>query len=298
MDYGGPDQQRFVDLPKPTPGVGQLLVAVRAAGVNPADWKRRTGRFNPGEHLEQPIALGFEVAGVVEGVGEGTDGFALGDEVFGTVVGGGGIAEYALVSIDTVAKKPATVSFVDASAIAVAGGAAYDGVNHFDLAPGEPLLIIGVGGGIGVVAAQLAVARGVNVIGTANEAKKGFVDALGVNFVAYGPGIIERLRAVAPSGVAGIYDLVGGSALREVAPLAADPSKIVSVADPATATELGGGPVVRKRSSAVLAALAALVENGTLKPHVTRVFPLDRAGDAIALVETGHATGKVVIEVT
>jgi NADPH:quinone reductase-like Zn-dependent oxidoreductase len=294
IDHGGPDKQRFVDVPKPLPGFGQLSVAVRAAGVNPADWKRRSG-FN---RVAEPKQLGFEVAGVVEEVGEGVDGFAVGDEVFGPTVGGGGFAEYALVSIDAVAKKPATVSFFDASTLYGGAAAAYEGVTQLDLAPGESLLITGVGGGIGVAAAQIALSRDLRVIGTASEAKREFVETLGVRFIAYGPGTLERLRAASPSGVAGIWDLVGGDALREVAPLAMDPSKIVSIADAATATELGGGPVVKNRNSALLEAIAVLAGNGTVRPYVTSVFPLHKAGEAIALVETGHATGKVVVEVT
>lgn len=297
-DYGGPEVQRLVDLPKPVPGLGQLLVAVRAAGVNPADWKFRSGLRREVEHLAQPVAFGLEAAGVVEAVGEGADRFAIGDEVFGSVVGGAGFGEYALLSADVAARKPAAVSFVDAATLPVAGATAYDGVHQLGLTPGQTLLITGAGGGVGIAAVQIAMDLGLKVIGTASEPKKALVEAFGARHVPYGPGVADRIRLNAPDGVDAIYDLVGGDALRDVADLVADKSRMITGADVATATELGGGPVTRARNTAVLEALAALVERGALRPSVTGVFPLDRAGDALALVETGHATGKVVIKVS
>ena len=294
-DYGGPETEQFLDLPKPSPGPGQLLVSVRAAGVNPADWKRRAGLRRQTEHLEQPVAHGLEVAGIVEEVGPGVS-FAVGDEVFGSVVGGGGYAEYALLSTEQAAHKPPQVSFADAATLPVAAATAYDGVHQLDLKRGETLLILGVGGGVGVAAAQIARSLGANVVGTASEKKKGFVESLGVTHVPYGPGVAERVEAAAPNGVDAIYDLIGGDDLRAVAGLVADKKRMTTAADMATNQELGGQPLARARNSAVLEAVAQLVADGTLKPHVTEVFPLDKADEALRLVEGGHATGKVVLE--
>lgn len=294
--YGGPETQQFLDLPKPSPGPGQLLVSVRAAGVNPADWKRRAGFRRQSENLEQPVAHGLEVAGIVEEVGPGVEGFAVGDEVFGSVVGGGGYAEYALLSTEQAAHKPASVSYADAATLPVAAATAYDGVHQLDLKPGETLLILGVGGGVGVAAAQIARSIGANVVGTASEQKKGFVESLGATHVPYGPGVAERVQAAAPKGVDAIYDLIGGDDLRAVAGLVADKKRMTTAADMATNQELGGQPLARARNSAVLEAVAQLVADGTLKPHVTEVFPLDKADEALRLVEGGHATGKVVLE--
>lgn len=295
-DYGGPETEKFLDLPKPSPGAGQLLVSVRAAGVNPADWKRRAGLRRQTDNLEQPVAHGLEVAGVVEAVGPGVEGYAVGDEVFGSVVGGGGYAEYALLSTDQAAHKPASVSFADAATLPVAAATAYDGVHQLDPKPGETLLIIGVGGGVGVAAAQIARSLGANVVGTASEQKKAFVESLGATHVPYGPGVAERVQAAAPKGVDAIYDLIGGDDLRALAALLADKKRMTTAADMATNQELGGQPLARARNSAVLEAVAQLVANGTLKPHVTEVFPLDKADEALRLVESGHATGKVVLE--
>src|SRR5438105_2959546 len=185
--YGGPEVQGFVELAKPVPGPGQLLVAVRAAGVNPVDWKFRAGFLRDFAPLELPAVFGQEVAGVVEAVGPDVEGFAVGDEVFGSVTGGG-YAEYALVPAASAARKPEKVSFTDAAALPVAAATAFDGLAQLDLAEGQTLLITGVGGGVGVAAAQIACSRGIRVIGTASPAKHEFVVALGATPVAYGDG--------------------------------------------------------------------------------------------------------------
>lgn len=294
--YGGPETQRFMDLPKPSPGPGELLVRVRAAGINPADWKRRAGFRRQSETLDKPVAHGLEVAGVVEELGPGVEGFNLGDEVFGSVVGGGGYAEFAALSTEQAAHKPASVSFADAATLPVAAATAYDGVHQLDLKSGETLLILGVGGGVGVAAAQIARRLGVNVVGTASGEKRGFVESLGVSHVPYGQGLADRLRAAAPNGVDAIFDLVGGEDLRAAAPLVSNTSRMITAADMATVQELGGQPVARARNRAVLEAVAGLVADGTLKPHVTQVFPLDKADEALRLVEAGHATGKIVLD--
>ena len=147
--YGGPEVQGFVDVPKPDPGPGEVLVAVRAAGVNPADWKLRAGTMREVFPLELPAIFGYEVAGVVEAVGPDVEGFAVGDEVFGSVMGGG-YAQYAVVPVQNVARKPAEVSFTDAAALPVAAATAFDGLTQLGLAAGQTLLIVGVGGGVGV----------------------------------------------------------------------------------------------------------------------------------------------------
>jgi NADPH:quinone reductase-like Zn-dependent oxidoreductase len=295
--YGGPEVQQFMEVARPVPAEGQLLVAVRVAAVNPADWKRRRGA-GQASPLSEPTGLGREVAGVVEAVGPGTEGFAIGDDVLGVPPVGGGFADYAILSVDQAAHKPASVSFADASTLGVAAATAFDGLNQLAVGAGDTLLIIGVGGGVGVAAAQMAIARGARVIGTASEAKRSFVESLGVTHVTYGDGCVDRIRAVAPDGVDALYDMVGGDALREVAGLVKGGSRLTSAADSPTAVEVGGAAQSRTRNSATLEACAQLVESGALKPFVTEVFPLDKVGEALALVESGHATGKVVIEVS
>ncbi|KQC39918.1 NADP-dependent oxidoreductase [Frankia sp. ACN1ag] len=301
---GGPEVETFTDLPAPEPGPGQLAIAVRAVGVNPADWKLRDGYSIPGlPDPVFPVVLGLEAAGVVTGVGPQVAGFAVGDEVLGITVGGA-YAEYTLLAAALATHKPAAVSFRDAAALPVAAATAYDGVHQFALPPGATLLITGVGGGVGVAAAQIARHAGLTVVGTASAGKKDLVESLGVAWVEPGPGVVDRVRAVAPQGVDAVYDLVGGAALEEIAGVltppasAADaPPRLVTAADTATVTRLGGVAVQRARNADVLDAVAGLVAAGVLDPQVSDVYPLDRADAALRAVETGHARGKIVIEV-
>ncbi|MFJ8504115.1 NADP-dependent oxidoreductase [Streptomyces avermitilis] len=295
--YGGPEAEALVDLDRPGAGPGQLVVAVRAAGVNPVDWKQRTGYRRPGGPArELPAVFGNEVAGVVEETGEGVTGFAVGDEVFGNPVAGG-YAEYAVLPVTTTAHKPAGLSFTDAATLPVAAATAYDGIRQLGLPSGATLLITGAGGGVGVAAVQLARAGGLRVVGVASEAKKDLVESLGAVHVASGPELAERVRAVAPGGVDAVFDLVGGEVLEAAATLLTDRTKLITGADRETVARLGGAPVARARTAAVLDAVAALAVGGELKPYVTRTFPLELAAEALRTVEEGHARGKVVIEV-
>ncbi|MFJ1898982.1 MULTISPECIES: NADP-dependent oxidoreductase [unclassified Streptomyces] len=295
---GGPEVEALVEQEAPVPGPGELLIAVRAAGVNPVDWKLRTGYTRPGSEPQPfPTVLGSEAAGVVVAVGPDVEGFAPGDEVFGTPVTGG-YAEYTLLPVAVTAPKPAGLSFTDAAALPVAAATAYDGLRQLAPAPGSTLLVTGAGGGVGNAAVQLAHHAGVRVVAVAGAAKKDFVESLGAVHVESGASLADRVRAAAPDGVDAVFDLVGGDTLREAASLLADPAALISAADKALAVELGGAAVVRARTSAVLAEVADLVVAGALRTHVTRTYPLSEAGEALRAVESGHARGKTVIEVT
>lgn len=294
--YGGPENQEFQELPTPQPGPSEVRIAVRAAGVNPVDWKLRAGALGTSGAL--PLVLGVEAAGVVEAVGQDVDGFAVGDEVFGsTATGSGAYAQQALLSAAATARKPAGMPFTWAAVLPVAAATAYDALVQLKLDPGTTLLVNGIGGGVGVVAAQLARDRDITVVGTASEDKRALVESLGAVLVPYGNDTADRVRQILPDGVDAILDLVGGAALRAVAGLCGDPARIVSAGDPATVEEVGGAMVERDRTSTVLDAVAALVAQGKIDPHVAELFGLDDAGAALQAVETGHARGKVVIEI-
>ncbi len=295
--YGGPEAEALVEQDRPVPGPGELLVAVRAAGVNPVDWKQRSGYARPGQTArELPAVFGNEAAGVVEEVGPEVTGFAVGDEVFGNPVAGG-YAEYALLPVTVTAHKPAAVSFTDAAALPVAAATAYDGVRQLDLPAGATLLVTGAGGGVGVAAVQIARAFGLRVVGVAGAGKKDLVESLGAVHVPSGPGFAEGVRAAAPDGVDAVYDLVGGDVLRAAAELVPDRTKLITAGGKDIVAELGGAPVARARNAAVLDEVAKLVVDGRLRPYVTETFPLDRAAEALRKVEAGHATGKIVLEV-
>lgn len=291
---GGPDHEQFLDLPEPTPGPGELLVRVRAAGVNPGDWRLREGAYGS----VGPAALGREVAGTVVSVGADVTGFAVGDEVFGGCPDmTGGFAELARVTASFAAPRPAEISPADACVLPVAGGTAYDALTAFSLVGDEVLLVNGAGGGVGVAITQLAVARGITVIGTASPAKHDLLRGWGAIPVAYGDGVLDRITAAAPGPIAAALDLVGGDALRAVATLV-DPHQLRSVADKALVAELGGADVPRDRSTAVLCELVGDVAAGALDPHVTEVVPFDEAPRAMRAVEDGHSAGKVVVSLT
>ncbi|MGW2515568.1 NADP-dependent oxidoreductase [Streptomyces sp. NPDC001617] len=293
--YGGPEVEALVEVERPVPRPGQVLIAVRAAGVNPVDWKQRTGYRRPGESGERhfPAYFGNEVSGVVEEVGEGVEGFAVGDEVFGRPVVGG-YSEFALLSVDLIAHKPAGLSFTDAATLPVAAVTAYDGIRQLALPAGATVLITGAGGGVGVAAVQIARAEGLRVVGVSSDAKKDFVEAFGAVHVPSGPGWTERV----PGAVDGVYDLVGGEVLAEAAALLTDRTKLITAGAPPEVVErLGGSRVARVRTSERLTEAADLVVKGDLDPQVTQTFPLERAGDALRAVEEGHARGKIVIEV-
>lgn len=295
---GGPDVHEFLELEMPSPLPGELLVEVRSAGVNPVDWKVRSGMFGEASAADLPAVLGSEVSGVVREVGKDVEGFAENDEVFGSVApGSGGYTEFTLVTANAAAHKPTHVSFNDAATLPVAGATAYDGVTQLALKEGQTLLINGVGGGVGVAAAQIARDFGINVIGTASEDKRALVESLGATLVPYGDGVEQRIRQILPDGVDGILDLAGGDGLRAVAGLLGDRGKLISAGDPGVG-ELGGHFIERDRTSRVLEIVGAMVADGKLDPHVEDVRPLDEAADALAAVEIGHARGKVVIEVS
>ncbi len=296
---GGPEVQEYFETGMPEPLPGELLIEVRAAGVNPVDYKIRSGAFGKADASALPAALGVEASGVVRAVGADVTGFAVGDEVFGTTAqGSGGFAEFTLLAAAATAHKPPHVTFTDAATLPVAAATAYDGVVQLDLKPGQTLLVNGVSGGVGVAAAQIARDLGLNVVGIAGPDKQELVESLGAIFVAYGDGVADRVREVLPDGVEAIFDLAGGDGLRAVAPLLADRSKLITAGDAQTAGELGGSFIVRDGTSRVLDIVAGLVADGKLDPHVEDVLDLDHAADAMAAVEVGRAKGKVVVQVS
>jgi len=291
LRIGGREQQAFLEVPEPVPGPGELLVRVRAAGVNPGDWRMRQGFYG----TEGPAVLGREVAGTVLAAGDGVTGFAPGDEVFGGCPGMlGGFAPAALVTASFAAHRPDGVSPEQAAVLPVAAGTAYDTLKNLQLKRGNTLLVNGAGGGVGVQLVQLARLRGLAVVGTASPAKHDLLTRLGATPVAYGGGVTDRIRAAAADGIDGALDLVGGEALRFISGLV-PAGRLYSVADKPLVKQLGGAEVVRDRSTAVLSELAHLVATGRLDPFVTEVRRLDAAQEALALVEDGHATGKVVL---
>ncbi|HET6293935.1 MAG TPA: NADP-dependent oxidoreductase [Kribbella sp.] len=294
-EFGGPEVLRFKEIEEPHAGPGEVRVAVRAAGVNPADFKIRRGWFEAMAKTTFPAVPGYELAGVVDEVGEGVTEFAVGDEVVGWGKAGS-YAQYAVAGI--VAVKPAGVPFEQAVALPVAGETSARVLRQLGLKAGETLLVHGAAGGVGSVGAQLAVSLGATVIGTASPANHDYLRSLGVIPVEYGDGLVERVRAVAPNGVDAVYDVAGKGALKASIELRGGTDRIVTIADP-TAGDLGvafsAGGGSPEETKAGLAEQLQQVADDKLKLTVAETFALRDAPKAQELSEAGHVNGKFVL---
>ncbi len=291
--YGGPEVLHLVNDDPPRPGPGDIRVRVRAAGVNPVDCKIRRGYFaSPGDTF--PQTLGNEFAGVVDAIGPAVTGYTVGDEVLGFTTAAA-YADYVVVPADLVTTKPLALPWTVAGALSVVGQTAYHALRTLRVGTGETLLVHGAAGGVGTMAVQLARHLGARVIGTASSAHHDYLRRLGAIPVAYGDGLIDRLRAVAPDGVDAALDPVGGDAVLASLALIRDRGRIGVLVDDETATAHGVPRLRPARSAATLGELAAMVAAGTLQLPIRRRYPLDAAADAHRDVETGHGYGKVVL---
>ncbi|MER8187272.1 NADP-dependent oxidoreductase [Kitasatospora sp. NPDC094015] len=298
--YGGPEVQEFFDRPDPVPGRGEVLIRVDVAGVNPLDHVLRSGLvdgFDGGRPF--PRVLGMEAAGTVLARGEDVSGLEVGDAVFGfALTGGGTYAEMTVLSAPNTARIPAGLSTTVAATLPVAGTTAVDVLDQLGLPAGATVLVNGVGGGVGLAVAQLAVGSELRVFGTGSTAKREHAEAVGVRFIDYTAGdVAAAARELVPGGFDGIVDLVGGASLRAVAPLARDPRNVIAVGD-MSVPDLGGRFVERRVDRENLERSARLALDGVFAPVITAVHPLSDAPAALAAVENGHASGKVVIKVS
>lgn len=299
--YGGPEVLAVHDVDVPAPADGQALIDVRAAGANPVDYKLYSGEMGR-DPAALPMPVGLEVSGVVAAVGPGATGYtgalSVGDEVVATGMRGG-YAEQVIVDAKDVGHKPGSLSFEQAAGLLLVGGTAWHLLTNTGVGTGDTVLIHGAAGGVGLLAVQLAVARGASVIGTASPARHDQLRKYGATPVAYGPGLADRIRAIGPVDAA--LDLVGtDEALDTSVELVADRSRIATIAGFGRAAELGiaaltgadGGQAIR---DAARPDLLALARDGMLEVIVDRAFPLDEAAEAHRYLQTGHARGKVVL---
>lgn len=290
--FGGPEVLEIADVSDPEPGSGQIRVRVRAAGVNPIDWKMRRGGPMAGD---LPQRTGREAAGVVDELGEGVTDVAVGDEVFGFAAGGGGVAELALMS--DYAPIPPSLDFAHAAALPVAVETAVRGLDLLGVDDGTTVLIDGAAGGVGSAAVQFAVARGARVIATASERNHDYLRSLGAEPTTYGPGLVERVHALAPDGVDAAFDVAGSGSLPDLVELAGDPGRVITIADypgsQATGVAMTGGPGTQRAVHA-LRDVGELIAAGKFSLPV-RTFPLDQIGEAHRISEDGHVRGKLVV---
>jgi NADPH:quinone reductase-like Zn-dependent oxidoreductase len=293
--YGDADVLELADVPTPAPGPGQVLVRVRAAGVNPADWKRRKGLWSGGRPLDAPSGVGNDLAGVVEAVGEGVTSPAVGDEVLGT--GSDTYAELALARPASLAARPAELAWEVAGGIGVAGRTAYRVLRQLEIGPGDTLLIHAAAGGVGLVATQLALAWGATVVGTAGADNQAFVRELGATPVRHGAGWEDRVRAAAPDGVDAVLDASGRGELAASVALAGGPERVLTIAAD-DAEEHGvrfSGSDEGVDVSDAFPEIARLLAAGDMVLPVWRTYPLAEAADAHRASEAGHLRGKIVL---
>ena len=290
--YGDPEVVEWGEAPDPHPGPGQIRVAVRAASVNPIDWKAFSGLMSGGEPMAGTGYLGYDAAGVVDEVGEGVTGVSVGDDVFGR--GRNTQAEYAL--LDSWAAKPPSIDWSVAAAAGVAGETAERGLRLLEVKAGDTLFVDGGAGGVGAVTVQMALARGARVIASASEANHDYLREIGATPVLYGQGLAERVRAAAGGPVDAVFDVAGKTPVEDLISLVSEPSQVLSVANFAAgragARVTGGG--ADSQPMRALAQVADLLAQNKLVIKV-QTFPFDRAAEAYRISQAGHLRGKLVL---
>ncbi|WP_374066307.1 NADP-dependent oxidoreductase [Actinokineospora auranticolor] len=294
--FGGPEALEAVDLPIPEPGPGQVRVRVRAAGVQPFDTRVRAGWAPPSIRLVPPVVVGNEFAGVVDAHGPGASAFQPGAEVLGFTTLGC-YAEYVVVPETQMVAKPPAMPWEVAGGFPANAQGAYQCLSGAGIHEGDTVFVNAAAGALGTFTVQLARAWGAStVIGSASPANQDHLRALGAVPVAYGPGMVDRVRAISDRVDAAV-DLHGVDGLRAAVALVADRRRIRTMVDDDAATELGVPLVEPGRSAARLTELCALWEQGRIKVHIRHSYPLDRAADAHRGSETGHGRGKIVLTV-
>lgn len=301
--FGGPNSLEMTEVAEPRVGPDWVKIAVRAVSVNPVDWKLAAGHLDALLETHFPAIPGWDVAGVVEQVGPAVRTFAPGDEVYGYVrkdtIHGGTYAEKVAAPLRTVALKPKNLDFAHAAAVPLAGLTAYQTLIHdLRIRAGETVLIHAAAGGVGSFAVQIAVAMGVNVIGTASEENHGYLRSLGAVPVTHGHGLVDRVLELVPGGVDAALDLIGGEALTDSPAMLKPDSRgrLVSITSPSV-KELGGIMGDVHPDVTDLNAITALVEEGKIKVTLAASYPLSQAARAWHENMTGHTRGKIILTV-
>lgn len=289
--HGGPEVLEVTDAPEPHPGPGKVRIAVRAASVNPIDWKIMSGSMAKGP-LEGVGRPGTDAAGVVDEIGDGVTGVSIGGEVFGT--GSGTHAEYAVLG--SWAIKPSSVDWPIAAAAGVAGETSERVLRLLDLPRHGTVFIDGGSGGVGAIVVQLAVSRGCEVIASAGPKNQDYLRELGSTPVVYGSGMADRVREAAGGPVDGVVDVAGKTLIADLISLVPRPSQVVTIANfgagDSGAQVTGGGSDARPAEA--FAEIADLLDRGTLVIR-TETFPLERAAEAFGASLSGHVRGKLVL---
>jgi len=300
--FGGVDVLEVADVPRPSPGPGQALVAVRTTGINPGEARIRQGEFAQRWPSTFPSGQGSDLAGTVAAVGDGVGNVAVGDEIIGFTNDRAAQAEYVVVAATDLARKPAAVSWEVAGSLFVVGTTAFAAVCAVDPQPGETVVVSGAAGGVGSLAVQLAHRTGAQVVGIAGPGNHDWLRDHGVTPVAHGDGsdaVADRIRQVTPNGVDAFVDTFGGGYVAMAVGLGVAPSRIDTIADFAAIDAFGvkGDGNAAAASADVLAELADMVATGELDVPIAATYPLDQVRAAYTELERRHTRGKIVLVV-
>jgi NADPH:quinone reductase-like Zn-dependent oxidoreductase len=296
-EYGGVDVLSVVDVDPPVPGPGQLLVGVKAAGINPGESKIREGLLRERWPTTFPSGQGSDLAGMVEQVGDGVEKFAAGDEVIGFTDQRASQAELVVVDAENATRRPSEVPWEVAGSLFVAGATAYAAVRAVAAGPGDTVVVAGAAGGVGSIAVQLAAKAGATVIGLASEANHEWLRSRGVVPITYGEGVAERIREAAPGGVDAFIDTIGGGYVELALALGVAPGRIDTIVDFAAVEQHGvkAEGNAQGASAETLAELAGLIADGALEIPIARMYSLEQVRDAFRELEQGHTRGKIVL---
>jgi len=295
-EYGGVDVLKVVDVPKPAPGPGQVLVQVKAAGINPGEAKIREGLLHARWPATFPSGQGSDLAGIVAETGPGVTGFAAGDEVIGYTDNRASQAEYVVVEEHDLTAKPAGVPWEVAGALNVVGATAFAAVRAVALTESDTVVISGAAGGVGSLAVQLARRAGATVIGLASPVNRDWLAGHGVIPVAYGDGVAGRIRQAAGK-VDAFIDTFGADYVEVALELGVEPSRIDTIANYEAPAKFGvkADGNTAGAGASTLAELAGLIADGQLELPIAATFPLSQVQDAYRRLASGHIRGKIVL---
>ncbi len=296
--YGGIDVLDVVEVPRPVPGPGEVLVRVKAAGINPGEAAIREGRMHERWPATFPSGQGSDFAGVVEQVGPDVDAFSGGDEVLGWTDLRASQAEFVVASAEHLTRKPPRVSWEAAGALFVAGTTAYATVRAVGAGSGDTVVVSGAAGGVGSLAVQLARLAGAAVIGLAGDHNHQWLLEHGAVPVRYGDGVADRIREATDGRVDAFIDTFGGGYVAlAVDELGVAPERVDTIIDWAAAQQFGVKTegTAAAASAEVLAELARLIDEGQLEVPIARVFALDQVREAYDELERRHTRGKIVL---
>lgn len=296
--YGGIDVLQVVEVERPTPGPGKVLVRVKAAGINPGEASIRNGVFAERWPATFPSGQGSDLAGIVEEAGPGVTNVVVGDEIIGFTENRASQAEFVLVDSGDLVSRPKNVPWEQAGALFVAGTTAFAAVRSVALSPGDTVVVSGAVGGVGSIAVQLARNAGAKVIGLASEANHKWLSDHGIFPVSYGDGVEDRIRAASGGKVDAFIDTFGGGYVELALKLGVAPSRIDTIIDFAAAAKYGvkteGNQVAA--TAEVLGQLAGLLAAGRLEIPIAKVYPMAEVRDAYRELEQRHTRGKIVLE--